>query len=111
MRSMLLDAGIRAEQIVCETQARNTIASVCNCASILRSRKDVGRVFVCTDRYHQRRCRMLFRMLGIPTESAPIDSAARASGLAKHVYMVTREIAAIPVDGVLMLLQKIARRS
>lgn len=111
MRSLLLAAGISPGQIVCENGSRNTIASVCNCAGVLRARNDVARVFVCSDDYHQRRCRFLLRMCGIESEPIRINSAAKSNSWLNYAYMVIREVVAIPVDGSIMALRKIVRRT
>jgi len=94
MRRMLLERGVPDPVIVCEGASRDTLQSVLACFRILRERPDVDQVFLCSDRYHQPRCRVLFAVLGMHTISAPIASAARTSKLSRYSYMVLREVVA-----------------
>lgn len=110
MRRMLLAAGIPDEHVVCERKARNTLASVRNCAPQLAARRDVDRVFVCTDRYHQPRCRWLLQIAGIESEGIVIESAARSSSRLAFFYMLGRDIVATVVDCALMALNRDAHR-
>ena len=109
-RNMLLDRGVPESTIVCEGESRDTLQSVVACFRILRRHSEVDQVFICSDSYHQFRCRLLFALLGMKTLPVPIDSAARAGSLSRYSYMVLREVVAIPFDSALLLLRKMFLR-
>jgi vancomycin permeability regulator SanA len=103
MRSLLLEHGVSENRIVVESHSKSTLASVINSARIIQS-LDVGRVFICTDTYHQLRCRWLFRFMGIDAEYSSIESGRSSAGLLRWTWFYCREAAAIPADSVYCLL-------
>lgn len=103
MRRLLLDLGAADEQIVVEDTARNTtLQSAVRCAAMLRDRADVGRVVVCSSRYHVRRCRMLMRLNGIRPDGSVRSRDAHRAGRVRYCYAWLREWAAMPYDAALI---------
>lgn len=98
MRRLLLEAGVAADAILVEDQARNTQQSAVLCAGILRGRDGIGDVAVCTSRYHMFRCRMLLRMNGIRTGAGVASEDAAFQSRVRYAYSWLRELVAIPVD-------------
>jgi len=109
MRRLLLDLGATEEQIVIEDTARNTLQSAVRCAAILRDRRDVANVVVCSSRYHIRRCRMLMRLNGVRPDGSVASQDAHRVGPARYGYAWLREWAALPYDAVLMAGWRIGR--
>jgi vancomycin permeability regulator SanA len=104
MRDLLLEKGIPESRILMESRSRSTLASVINCARIIQSLKAGGRVYICTDTYHQPRCLWLFRLMGIQAKFSPIPSGRSSTGLLRWFYFYCREVAAIPADSIYLLL-------
>lgn len=101
MRRLLLDLGAMDEQIVVEETARNTRQSAVRCAAMLRARRDVASVFVCSSRYHVRRCHMLMRLNGIRPDGSVASHDAGRVGPLRYGYAWLREWAALPYDAML----------
>lgn len=101
MRRLLLDLGAIDEQIVVEDTARNTRESAVRCAAMLRGRPDVGGVFVCSSRYHVRRCHMLMRLNGVRPDGSVASRDAARVGPLRYGYAWLREWAALPYDAML----------
>lgn len=104
IHDLLLERGISEQRILMECCSRSTLASIINSARIIQSLETVGRVFTCTDTYHQPRCLLLFRLMGIEAEYSPIPSGRSSTGLLRWVYFYCREAVAIPVDSVYLFL-------
>ena len=104
MRDLLLACGIPEESVLMERSSRSTLASVINCVRIIQCLKSVGRVVVCTDTYHQHRCLWLFRRMGLRAEPSPIASGRRSAGNLRWLYCYCREVVALPVDSMHLLL-------
>jgi uncharacterized SAM-binding protein YcdF (DUF218 family) len=106
MKQALLDAGVAAKRIVIEPEGRDTLESIRLCDRLLRQRGDCGRVVVCTSRYHQPRCMLLFRLLGYtvitPAGSTSIGRLRRWT----YTRMLGREIVALPYDAMLLLAKR-----
>ncbi len=98
MRSLLLERGISEDRVIIESRSRSTLASIINSADIIKRIDDIGRVFVCTDTYHQPRCRWLFSLMGIKAEYSSIPSGRPSVGLFRWIYFYCREAIAIPFD-------------
>lgn len=109
MRDLLLEQGISADRILMESRSRSTLASVINSARIIWNFETHGRVFICTDTYHQPRCLWLFRLMGIKAEYSPIPSGRSSAGLLRWVYFYCREAVAIPVDSIYFLMFRYLR--
>ena len=90
-----------------EDRARNTRQSASLCASILRRRGDVGDVLLCSSRYHLPRCRLLLRLNGIDCRSGAASDDAGAVGRGRYAYSWLRELAAMPMDAILVVLRRL----
>jgi uncharacterized SAM-binding protein YcdF (DUF218 family) len=98
MRKLLLEAGVKPANILLEQQSTDTLTSVCNCVSILRSVPNYASVTICTDRYHLLRTRLLFRLLGIRVRGCPIASGRPSTGNLRWLYYYLRDAAALVKD-------------
>ncbi len=89
-------------RLILDEASRDTLQTVL-AATRFRRKEGLGTVYVCTDRYHIPRCRMLFRMVGVPTRAVATpperEDVPRAQRRRNHL----REAAAIPYDAVAML--------
>ena len=106
MKSLLLKSGIAESNILLDNKSDDTLSSIVECSRIIRQCKDVGSVMVCSDRYHQTRCRWLFYLLGISTRKATVPSGRTANGNIRWIYYYAREILAIPFDTLILLLKR-----
>ncbi len=102
MKSLLQAAGVPEDRILTDPESNDTLTSIIRCANILKGRKQVDSVVVCTDRYHLPRCRWLFWLLGVPTSKRPMPGGLGANGIWRWAYYYAREILAIPWDTVLL---------
>lgn len=111
MKQALIDAGIPARRIVVEPHGRDTLESIRLCDRLLRKRGDCGRVVVCTSRYHQPRCALLFRLLGWKVLSPRM--AMGIGRLRRRTYgrMIAREVLALPYDALLLLAKRPFQRA
>jgi vancomycin permeability regulator SanA len=106
MKTWLVAAGVGRERIVLDTASEDTLSSVLACGAVLTTLAPLGTIVVCSDVYHQARCRILFRLLGFTTVNADTKSGRRANGLLRWMWYYVREALAIPYDIALLLLQK-----
>src|SRR5258708_10529557 len=83
MARLLIELGVLVEQIILEREGVDTLSSGRICAGILASRGDVARTIVCSSPYHNFRCHMLLRMMGIQAERGAMPSDRPALGVAK----------------------------
>jgi len=98
----LLACGIAEERILVESHGRDTLESVRLCHRIMAARGDVARVVCCTSAFHQRRCALLFRLLGYRTERPPMPAASGEAGRMRHLRWVAKEVLATPYDALLL---------
>jgi len=98
MRAGMVAAGIEPDAIVCEPVSTDTLGSVVRCARLIAVRPEPPAVHVCTSRYHQLRCRILLRLAGLPSMSAPMPRDRPAMGWMALALAVLREAVAIPYD-------------
>lgn len=102
MSALLTDAGVPLSDITQVPEGTNTIASLRASWPILcrlRSAHPGSRVFVCTDRYHVRRCRIILQIWGIETEAAlPTSAYASAEPDGGTPYMRWRDRLALLKD-------------
>jgi len=103
MKRALVDAGIPARRIVPECEARDTLESIRLCDRLLRKRGDCDRIVVCTSRYHQPRCVLLFRLLGYSVVSAKMTTGRGYLRRLTYSRMLAREVLALPFDAILLL--------
>ena len=106
MTRLLLAAGIPAARIRAEPTAHDTLTSAAACADLLRGHR--GPVFAASSGYHLPRCLMLLRLAGVRARGCPPPGAS--GGFARRWYARLRELAALPVDLVLGLVQLRGRR-
>lgn len=111
MKQALIDAGIPARRIIIEPNGRDTLESIRLCNRLLRQREDCRQVVVCTSRYHQPHCALLFRLLGYKV--AVPDVVSSRGRLRRRTYglMLVRELLALPYDAILLLAQRPFQRS
>jgi uncharacterized SAM-binding protein YcdF (DUF218 family) len=102
MREALIEAGIDPDRIVAETKGRDTLESVRLCDALLRARDDCRRLAVCTSPYHQRRCALLFRLLGYDVVIPPIPNARGHLSRFQYARILLKELAATPYDALLL---------
>jgi len=100
---VLQSAGVPEDHILTDSESHDTLSSVVNCSTILRKRRWVEGVVVCSDRYHVPRCRWLFWLSGIQTVKRPMPSGSGPSGTLRWTYYYLREFFAIPWDTLLLL--------
>jgi uncharacterized SAM-binding protein YcdF (DUF218 family) len=103
IKQTLVDAGIAARRIVVEPCGRDTLESIRLCDRLLRKRGDCGRVIVCTSRYHQPRCALLFRLLGWNVLSPKMTAGIGRLRRRTYARMIAREMLALPYDAMLLL--------
>ena len=108
MRRLLLEMGVTEDRILIEDRARNTRQSAGLCAAILRRQGDVGEVMLCSSRYHLPRCRMLLRLNGVRCGRGAASDDAAAVGRSRYVYSWLREVAAMPMDALLVVLRRVS---
>jgi uncharacterized SAM-binding protein YcdF (DUF218 family) len=82
MARLALDAGIAPERLSLESRATNTGESARFCAALLAGR-EVGRLVLVTDDYHQRRARLAFRRVGLAPQSSSPPPAPGSFRLAR----------------------------
>lgn len=112
MKDLLLGLGARDVDIVVDAHSQDTLDSAIHCARLLRTQtQGFESVTVCSSPYHNFRCQMLLRMLGIPARRGRMPSDRPALGLGKWLYYWVREAAAIPWDALQMGLHLFRRRA
>ena len=108
MADMLVQAGVGRDQIREEATGRNTMGSALACAALLgRTRAPV---FVATSGYHMLRCVMLLRLAGLRARPGRPAVGGASVHWRKRWFWRLREVAAVPVDLVLMLLHRISTK-
>jgi uncharacterized SAM-binding protein YcdF (DUF218 family) len=103
MRDILVEKGVDPSRIILESEADDTLSSIYFCKSILDTRRDVERVIVCSSPYHNPRCAILFRLVGIPAEIGEMPGDRPHLGWGKWLYFVAREFPATAWDIALVL--------
>lgn len=104
MAQLLQQAGIQSARILLDEAATDTLESVQNCASIIKSLPDHGDVIVCSDIYHIPRCRWLFKLYGVSTRSGTVASGRTQNKALRWTYYYLREWGAIAWDTIAALL-------
>ncbi len=106
MTDLLRVQGI--DRIEPEPTATNTIGSVRACARLLAGRP--GPVFAATSGYHLPRCVLLLRLAGLDAHACPPPIRRASTRRIKRWYWRLREVAALPVDAVLMVWERGTKR-
>ena len=110
MRALLRREGVADDSILEESHSASTLASVIHCSSLLgRYARPHDSVVVCSDRYHIPRCRWLFYLLNVRTAAAPVPSGREANGLLRWGYFYAREMAALILDTLILLISRVAQ--
>ena len=104
-----LSRDIDPARLILDQASRDTLQTVL-AAARFRRKKRLGTVYVCTDRYHIPRCRMLFRLAGVPTRAVPTPPEREDVPLRQRRRNHLREAAATPYDFVAMLFTRVTRR-
>jgi uncharacterized SAM-binding protein YcdF (DUF218 family) len=108
MAGLLTAAGVAPGRIWPVPTGANTIRSALACVRALREHD--GPVYVATSAYHMPRCLTLLRLAGIPARPCRPSRMPASSRAVKRWYWRLRELAAIPVDLLLMLYFRLAGR-
>jgi uncharacterized SAM-binding protein YcdF (DUF218 family) len=109
IRRLLLAAAVKADEILIEDQAKDTLQSVLFCDRILRRRPDVDLLIPCSSRYHNLRCALLFRMLRYRVEIRSMPKERPHLPLWKWLLYVLKEAIALPYDAALLLFRMPSR--
>jgi len=107
MAGLLRQAGIAEGRIVLDEASQDTLSSVRNCTRILRTLPAVRDIVICSDAYHLPRCRWLFYLYGIATRPGQVTGGDFRKRPLCGAYYCLREIAALPVDTLLLLMSRI----
>ena len=99
----LLACGIAEARILVEPRGRDTLESVRLCHRLMTARGDVARVLCCTSRFHQRRCALLFRLLGYRVRMPRMPDDPGRVGWLRHSRWIAKEVVATPYDALLLL--------
>jgi hypothetical protein len=108
---LLREAGVAPDAIRASPRGLNTIASLRDCLPLLSAARATGRpvtFHVCTDAYHQRRCRVILRLWGIRTLKTPAPPTDLSPS--QLLELRWRDRAALIADVPLALLWRAARR-
>ena len=103
MSNYLQDRGLLAGMILTEPEGVDTLSSSVRCLEILQRQSDANSVVVCSSSFHLPRCRMIFRILGLPTERVAIPSDRKVLGTVRWLRASLREGPAIVLDAALAL--------
>jgi vancomycin permeability regulator SanA len=106
MRDLLIECGVVGEAVVLESQAYDTLSSIVNCASLIKTMSNVRSVTICTDSYHMLRCKLLFFLVGINAKYGSMPSGRKANGLPRWFFYYVRELLAIPYDVTILFFRR-----
>lgn len=102
MAAMLEARGVPPAQILLEENGTDTLSSARAVVALLRTRGIEAPVFVATSLYHQPRCLLVLRLLGVPARPA-VPMLRAATYWWRRCFWWLREVPAIPYDAVLAL--------
>lgn len=108
MADLLEAGGVPRGQILVEPTGRNTVRSVLACRAMLG--RTWAPVYVATSGYHMPRCVVLLRLVGLRARPGVLRPQIASRDAVKRWYWRLREVPAVPIDGLLVLLMR-ARRS
>jgi vancomycin permeability regulator SanA len=100
MQRLLSEGGVPDNAIHPVPEGTNTIHSLRACWPVLVAATrgfTSGAVYVCTDRYHLRRCRLILRVWGVATRPAVRPRDEEGAG-ERSVYMLWRDRLALVKD-------------
>lgn len=110
MAEHLVAGGARRDRILVEGAARDTFESLRLCHDILAACGEEVEVVVCTSRFHQPRCSMLFAMLGYRVTRPAMPPDRPHLGRGRWTTYVGKEFFSTPYDCMLMLWGLATRR-
>ena len=102
MAAMLEARGVPRGRILPEETGTDTLSSARAVVALLRTRGIGAPVFVATSLYHQPRCLLVLRLLGVRARAA-MPPMPVATHWWRRCYWWLREVPAIPYDAVLAL--------
>ena len=105
MKDILVNEGVKEENILLDEDAFDTFDTVINCKRILMG-LNVSNIFVCSDDYHIPRCLLLMNILYKKSKPVYVDGSRKANGNLKWMYYCVRETVATIWDVVLALKQR-----
>jgi uncharacterized SAM-binding protein YcdF (DUF218 family) len=111
MKNLLIEAGVDSRNIILETQAKNTLQNIINCAAIIKKMPSPGAVIVCSDNYHIPRSRILMKLMGISTIYRSMPSGRQTTGWMRWTYFYLREAVAIPVNITMLFFLKLFKKA
>ena len=108
MAAMLEARGVPRGRILLEETGTDTLSSARAVVALLRTRGIAAPVFVATSLYHQPRCLLVLRLLGVRARAA-VPPMPAATHWWRRCYWWLREVPAIPYDAVLAVWWRIRR--
>ena len=103
MAAMLEARGVPRGRILLEETGTDTLSSARAVVALLRAHDIAAPVFVATSPYHQPRCLLVLRLLGVRARAAVPPVVPAATRWWRRCYWWLREVPAIPYDAVLAL--------
>jgi uncharacterized SAM-binding protein YcdF (DUF218 family) len=103
MATMLEARGVPRGGILLEETGTDTLSSARAVVALLRAHDIAAPVFVATSPYHQPRCLLVLRLLGVRARAAVPPVVPAATRWWRRCYWWLREVPAIPYDAVLAL--------
>ena len=110
MARLLLESGVKSDQIQLEETAHDTLSSVRAIHRLLREQGYPGRVLVATSAYHLPRYLTLLCLFGIAAQPCPAWEAGTANSWWKRWSWRLREVPALPYDAVLAIWERLTGR-
>jgi uncharacterized SAM-binding protein YcdF (DUF218 family) len=109
MATMLEARGVPPPRILLEEAGTDTLSSARAVEALLRTRGIAAPVFVATSLYHQPRCLLVLRLLGVRARPAAPPVLPAATRWWRRCYWWLREVPAIPYDAILAVWWRIRR--
>jgi uncharacterized SAM-binding protein YcdF (DUF218 family) len=110
MAHLLVESGVRREQILLEETGHDTLSSVRAVCRLLREAKSRGPVMVATSSYHLPRCLILLRLFGVAAQPCRPAGISAAASWQQRWYWRLREVPALPYDAALALWARMTGR-
>jgi len=111
MRSLLAKEGVPPDEILVESEARDTLETIYKTETLLQSVSPERVIWVSTDRYHMRRCLWLYHLMGVQARPCPIADGRTETKLSKWIYFCAKEYPALVWDTLLVLISRPNRGS
>lgn len=101
MADLLRVADVPPDRVLLEETGADTLSSARAVAALLRAQGIAAPVFAASSRYHQPRCVLLLRLLGLPARAAGPPTVPAARRWWRRCYWWLRELPALPYDAAL----------